>query len=64
MRIKPKNPKYLKVRRVVVAGAAALAVLTVLLSGRERGPSPEDEITYFEFPFDDFLAVVSGYYMF
>lgn len=43
MRIKPKNPKYLKVRRVVVAGAAAIAVMTVLLTGQKRGPSPEDD---------------------
>ena len=45
MKIKPKNPKYLKIRRVIVGGAAACVVLVVLLSGREHGPSPEDEIT-------------------
>ena len=45
MRIKPKNPKYLKIRRLVVGGAATAAVLVVLLTGREQGPSPEEEST-------------------
>ena len=45
MKIKPKDPRYLKIRRVVVGGVAACAVLAVLFSGRSRGPSPEDEST-------------------
>lgn len=45
MKIQPKNPHYLKVRRIVVGGLAGCAVLAVLLSGRSRGPSPEDITT-------------------
>ena len=43
MRIKPKNPKYLKIRRIVVGGVAACAVLGVLLYSNGGGSLPEDE---------------------
>jgi len=42
MRIKPKNPKYLKIRRIVIGGVALAAVLGVLLSTRESGGLEED----------------------
>ena len=43
MRIKPKNPKTQKIRRIVVAGVAAVVVLFVLLRTQNNGLLPEDE---------------------
>ncbi len=43
MRIKPKNPKMQKIRRIVVGGVAACAVLGILLHGQQRAGSPDDE---------------------
>ena len=43
MRIKPKNPKLQRVRRIVVGGVAVCAVLGILLSSRKEGAGPDDE---------------------
>ena len=43
MRIKPKNPKLLKVRRIVVGGVAVCAVLALLLSNHRNGGIPEED---------------------
>ena len=37
MRIKPKNPKLLRARRIIVGGAALAAVLFVLLRPASNG---------------------------
>ena len=43
MRIKPKNPKVQKIRRVIVGAAAVVAVLAALLFTRSNDLTPEDE---------------------
>lgn len=53
MRIKPKNPKVLRARRIIVGGVALAAVLFVLLrpntdsslSTEESAPMPETAAT-------------------
>ena len=55
MRIKPKNPKVLRARRIIVGGVALAAVLFVLLrpntdsslSTEESAPMPETAATPF-----------------
>ena len=42
MRIKPKNPKYLKLRRIIIGSVALCGVLAVLLSVRS-GETAEDD---------------------
>ena len=42
MRIKPKNPKYLKLRRIIIGSVALCGVLAVLLSVR-GGETAEDD---------------------
>ena len=43
MRIKPKNPKVQRVRRIVVGAVALCAVLFVLLRSQNTGLQLEDE---------------------
>lgn len=43
MRIKPKNPKYLAVRRAVLGVAGLAAVVFVLFVGLDNSAQPEDE---------------------
>ncbi|MBR6114480.1 MAG: M15 family metallopeptidase [Oscillospiraceae bacterium] len=42
MRLKPKDPKKQKLRRVIVGGVAACAVIGLLFYSRDSGISPED----------------------
>ena len=43
MRIKPKNPKLIKARRIAVGAVAACAVLTVLLANRGGDTLPDED---------------------
>ena len=43
MKIKPKDPKKQKIRRIIVGGVAACAVLGVLLHSQQSSQLPEEE---------------------
>ena len=44
MRIKPKNPKYLKIRRYVIGGVALAGVLAVLLAPRDSAQLDDEAV--------------------